>query len=288
MSQLSIEILGSGGAVRTPRPGCQCERCVKARTVGIPWARMGPSIFVHGPNVLIDTPEDSCTQVDRSNITTIAAGLYSHWHPDHTAGRRMWETRNADFLRWPAHPRTTPIYVPPNAVKDFKERGIWEAFEYKQKMGYVTVQKMSAPLELGGWRISSHPVTEEYVYAFLFEEVEGPRRVLVCMDELVGWNPPEHLRHVDLAVMPKGLFDVHPFTGERVIPLAHPVLRTEATYDQTLEMMRALDARKVIFMHIEEPEPLTPEQYEQLSAQLRAQEGCDVTFAWDTLVVELA
>ena len=287
MAPISIEILGSGGAVRTPRPGCQCERCTSARTTGIPWARMGPSVFVHGPNVLIDTPEDSCTQVDRAGITTIAAGLYSHWHPDHTAGRRMWETRNGDFLHWPSRPTTTPIYVPPNAARDFRERGIWESFEFKQKMGYVTVQELSGPLELGGWRITAHSVAEDYVYAFLFEEMDGLRRVLICMDELHGWMPPEHLRHVDLVVLPKGLFDMHPFTGERIIPADHPVLRSEATYVQTLEMVRTLAARKVIFMHLEEPEPFTPPEYAALAAHLRAQEGWDVTFAWDTLVVEL-
>ena len=71
MADLAIEILGSGGAVRTPRPGCTCECCTMARRVGPPWARMGPSIFVHGPDVLIDTPEDICFQVDRAQLPPI-------------------------------------------------------------------------------------------------------------------------------------------------------------------------------------------------------------------------
>ena len=41
---------------------------------------------MHGPDVLIDTPEESKQQLNRSQVTRIAAGLYSHWHPDHTAG----------------------------------------------------------------------------------------------------------------------------------------------------------------------------------------------------------
>jgi len=40
-----------------------------------------PSIFVHGPNVLIDTPEEIKEQINRSRITEIQAGFYSHWHP---------------------------------------------------------------------------------------------------------------------------------------------------------------------------------------------------------------
>ncbi len=292
MAHLTIEILGSGGAVRTPRPGCTCPRCEDARTHGIPYARTGPSLFVHGPNVLIDTPEESALQVDRSRATEIAAGFYSHWHPDHTRGLRMWETRNGDFVHWPAFPQTTPIYLPPRVRDDFARYGMLESLVYMQSMDYVRVEAFDGPIELGGWRITTFPVAEDYVYAFLFEEVEAerehaPRRVLVCMDELVGWAPPAALRGVDLAVLPKGLFEFHPFHSERLIPADHPVLGTEATYLQTLEMVRALAPRRTVFLHIEEPEPLSPAQYERLSADLRQQEGWDVTFAHDTLVIEL-
>ena len=88
---MKVEILGSGGASATPRPGCACRVCVEARERGVPYSRMGPSLFVHGPNVLFDTPEESRLQLDRSTVTKIAACFYSHWHPDHTMGRRVWE-----------------------------------------------------------------------------------------------------------------------------------------------------------------------------------------------------
>ena len=96
---MRVEILGSGGAVTIPRPGCRCRVCVEARERGEPYARTGPSVFVHGPDVLIDTPEESKQQLNRSTVTRIGAGLYSHWHPDHTAGRRVWEARNFEDHR---------------------------------------------------------------------------------------------------------------------------------------------------------------------------------------------
>lgn len=287
MAHLAIEILGSGGAVRTPRPGCTCELCTAAREHGIPWARTGPSLFVHGPNVLIDTPEDSCYQVDRAGNLPIAAALYSHWHPDHTAGRRMWETRNADFLHWPPTPTTTPIYVTPNVWEDFQKLGIAEAFRYKEALGYVRMHVTDAPIELSGWRITAHALAEAYVNAFLFEEIDGVRRVLIAMDELFGWVPPAELCDIDLAVLPKGLFDVHPFHGQRLIPADHPVLRSEATWEQTLTMVEQLAPARTVFMHIEEPEAFTPDDYAQLAGELRAKRGWDVTFAHDTLVIEL-
>jgi phosphoribosyl 1,2-cyclic phosphate phosphodiesterase len=58
MSDVVIEVLGSAGAVPTPRVGCPCEICAEALEKGPPYSRCGPSYFVHGPNVLIDTPEE--------------------------------------------------------------------------------------------------------------------------------------------------------------------------------------------------------------------------------------
>ena len=55
---MRVEFLGTGGAVIVPRPLCSCGICVQARERGVPYARSGPSVFVHGPDVLIGTPEE--------------------------------------------------------------------------------------------------------------------------------------------------------------------------------------------------------------------------------------
>lgn len=287
MAELSIEFLGTAGAIRTPRPGCMCKLCVGARTHGIPWERTGPSVFVHGPDVLIDTPEESALQVDRAGIDHIAAGFYSHWHPDHTAGRRMYETRNWDWRTWPPNHECTPIYLPPQVAADFEvQLGLAENLRYLQNAGVVEVRPFDRPIELSGWSISVHPVAEAYVYAFLFEEIEGGRRILIAMDELYGWTPPDEWRGVDVAVLPTGVFEFDPLTGERRIPLEHPVLQSEATFTDTLAMADALAPGRLIFAHIEEPEGNSPDDLSQVAQKLRAQRGWDVTFAYDTLVVD--
>jgi phosphoribosyl 1,2-cyclic phosphate phosphodiesterase len=288
MAELRLEILGSGGAFRTPRPGCRCNLCSGARQKGIPWERTGPSVFVHGPNILIDTPEESAIQVDRAGLTEIAAGFYSHWHPDHTAGRRMYETRNWDVRNLPPDSTCTPIYLPPLVARDFEQQlGLAENFRYLQGLGVVDVQRFDGPLTFGGWRVTPHLLAVGYVYAYLFEEIGGPRRVLVAMDELHEWEPEPELRGLDLLYLPAGVFEFHPLTGERLIPAAHPVLQAEATYRQTLRMVEQLAARRIVFSHLEEPFGLTPQDYDQIAADLRAKRGWDVTFAHDTLVVEL-
>jgi len=93
---VQIEFLGSGA--RSRRPG-GAVRAPYASRREIPYARTGPGLFVHGPDVLIDTPEEIKDQLNRSRVREIAACFYSHWHPDHVTGRRLWEEMNTDWRR---------------------------------------------------------------------------------------------------------------------------------------------------------------------------------------------
>ncbi|HEX5799255.1 MAG TPA: MBL fold metallo-hydrolase, partial [Gaiellaceae bacterium] len=232
---MKVEILGSGGATVTPRPGCACRVCVEARERGVPYSRTGPSVFVHGPDVLFDTPEESRLQLDRSGVTRIAACFYSHWHPDHTMGRRVWESIGGhDFRRWPPVPgsrRATDVYLPQQVAADFDVRlGASEHFRFLESRGFVRLHQLrdGETVELGGVTIRPFRLYEDYVYAF---ELSGDgKRLLLVMDELHDWVPPSALRGVDLAVLPMGLSEHDPFTGERRIHARHPVLRFEATF----------------------------------------------------------
>ncbi len=279
---MKVEILGSGGAVTIPRPGCGCRVCVEARAKGAPYARTGPSVFVHGPDVLIDTPEESKIQLNRSQVTRIAGGLYSHWHPDHTAGRRVWESRNFDFRSWPPRFETTPLYVPKHVWEDFEANyGLADQFRFMEKQGTVRVVQVEAnePFEVGGTRVTAIPLDAENAHAFLFEG-DG-KRVLVAMDETHGWTPPD-LGPLDVAVLPVGVFELHPFTGERLIPEAFcnpPVRKTR--YAQALAMVRALAPRRAVLSHVEEMDKLSHDELVRLGSD----DGWEPAF--DGLVVEV-
>jgi phosphoribosyl 1,2-cyclic phosphate phosphodiesterase len=277
-----VEILGSGGAVTIPRPSCRCRVCVEAREQGVPYARSGPSVFVHGPDVLIDTPEESKQQLNRSQVTRIAAGLYSHWHPDHTAGRRVWEARNFDFRSWPPRYETTPVYVPRRVWGDFEENyGLADQFRFLERQGTVEIRLLAEgePFELDGTQITPIPLDAENAHAFLFES--GGARVLIAMDETHGWSPPE-LGLLDLAVLPAGVFEHHPYTGERLIPeefCKPPVRKTR--YGVALEQASALGARRTVLSHFEEMDRLSHDEHLRLGAA----DGWEP--AYDGLVIDL-
>ncbi|MCA9873871.1 MAG: hypothetical protein KC441_09455 [Anaerolineales bacterium] len=281
---MKVEFLGSGGAFTTPRAGCFCDLCEEARAKGVPYSRSGPGVYVHGPNVLIDTSEQINEQLNRARLGYIEACFYSHWHPDHTAGRRIWEM-NIDWRHWPRSNRATDIYLPAQVAADFATHlGLQENFAYMQHMGAVRLHPLAEgeAVSRHGVTITPFPVAEAYVYAFLFEE--NGRRVLIAPDELVGWQPPDFVRGVDLAVVPMGIGEFDVWTGERIIPLDHPVLKSEATFRQTLAMLDQMQPKRVIMTHIEEPDNLSYDDLLRLEKKLQA-EGYPLRFAYDTMLV---
>jgi phosphoribosyl 1,2-cyclic phosphate phosphodiesterase len=286
---MRIEFLGSAGATTTPRPLCACRVCREARAKGIPYARSGPSVFVHGPEVLIDTPEEIKHQLARSQVTYIAGCLYSHWHPDHTAGRRVFEELNIDWRAWPRAPRgTTDVYLPQQVAADFRQRlALWDHFEYMQNVEQtVLVHELEdgQDLTLNGTTIRPVRLAEDYVYAFLFEE-DG-KRALIAPDELNGWSPPAEVRGVDVAVLPMGIVEFDPLTKQRRIHEDHHMLRVEATFEETLDIVRQLRAGRVFLAHIEEMDQLSFDDLGEVERKLRA-DGLEISFAYDTLLVDV-
>ena len=282
---MKVEILGSAGACVTPRALCSCHVCVEARAKGPPYARTGPSVFVHGPDLLFDTPEESNLQLNRAGIERVSACFYSHWHPDHTMGRRVFETIGADWVGWPPEqkqPRTTRVYLPQQVARDFREqRGIWDHFAYLGSQAWVEVVELAdgEVVDLGGYTVEPRRLAEDYVYCFL---VEGDgKRVLLAPDELNGWTPPRDLCGVDLAVLPIGLCEHHPLTGERRIDPEHEALELETTFVETLEIVRRLEAKRVVLSHIEEIDGLSHDEWLEVGRR----HGFEV--AYDGLLLEV-
>ncbi len=59
---MTIEVLGSGGAVNTPKIFCDCNSCTQARKYGGVYRRLGPSVVIHGPDMLRSTLGDISLQ----------------------------------------------------------------------------------------------------------------------------------------------------------------------------------------------------------------------------------
>jgi phosphoribosyl 1,2-cyclic phosphate phosphodiesterase len=305
---MQIEILGSSGAFAIPRAGSTRAIDIEAREKGIPYARSGPSTFIHGPDILFDTPEENRDQLVRAGIRQVAACFYSHWHPDHVMGRRVWESLNHADRTWPRQHRTTDVYLPEQVAIDFRAYlGSWDHLAFLQETGLVRVHTLTDGESVtidgndgtNGVTITPFRLAEGYVYAFLVEDGKGSApgtspgsasgRVLIAMDELNGWTPPSHVSNLDLdlAILPIGVFEFHPLTGKRLIDEADPVLREEATFAETVAIARALDAHEVVFSHIEALDELGHDDLVLVAKQLRG-DGLPATIAYDGLRIDVS
>jgi phosphoribosyl 1,2-cyclic phosphate phosphodiesterase len=130
-----------------------------------------------------------------------------------------------------------------------------------------------------------HPVrlAEDYVDAFLLRQ--GERRALIAgrAERLVA---TEDVQGVDVAVLPMGIAEFHPLTGDRLIHEDHRLLQLEATFDDTLEVVKRPDAGRVYLTHVEEMDQLGHDELGEVGDRLR-RAGLPVEFAYDTLVVEV-
>jgi phosphoribosyl 1,2-cyclic phosphate phosphodiesterase len=128
--------------------------------------------------------------------------------------------------------------------------------------------------------VTAVPLDAENAHAFLFE-TEGTR-VLIALDETHRWSPAGDLGPLDLAVLPIGVFEHHPYTGERLIPeeFCKPPVR-KARYGMTLDLLRALAPRRAVLSHVEEMDRLSHDELVRLGAA----DGWEP--AWDGLVLEV-
>lgn len=84
-------------------------------------------------------------------------------------------------------------------------------------------------------------------------------------------------------MLPLGIMEFHPLSGRRLTPAGHPVLESEATFRQTLEIVRELQVDRVVMMHIEEPDQVSYDELEIVAEQL-AGDDYNITFAYDGLI----
>lgn len=282
---MEIEIIGSGGAIAIPRPGCHCRVCDEARAKGIPYARGGPATFVHGADILFDTPEDITVSLNRAGVDRVQACFYSHWHPDHVMGRRVFEQLNWNLRAaerdGEGGTSVTDVYIPERVQQDFRKMlGTAKHLEYMESIGLVRqhIVPEGDSVQVDGIRVTPFRLAEDYVYAFLLEDDDS--RVMIAPDELVGWSAPDHLHGLDLAIVPSGVCEFHPLTGERQIDADHPVLRMEMRYERTLEVIREMMPKHAVLAHLDEPDGITYDDAIEISRQLRA-EGLPLDFAYD-------
>lgn len=281
---MQIEFLGTAGPMSVPRPLCSCAVCQQAREKGVPYSRACPAIYLHGPNVLFDTSEDINFQINRSNIKEIKGIFYSHWHPDHVMGRRVLESLNANYCNHPPRNTQTDVFLPEQVAVDFNHfLGTGDHLRFYQERGWINLHDLrdGESVNLNGTTITPFRLAEDFAYGFFIQD-KGTRLIIVP-DEMSNWEPDNELSGLDLAVLPIGVFEYHPLTGERIVAEGHPVLMDECLFPQTLETIKKLNPKKTLLTHIN---GLSFDELKKVETRLQA-DGLNIEIAYDTLLVDV-
>ena len=83
---MKITLLGTGDAIGTPRIGCDCPQCVRAKEEGLSRLRTSILIENNGRHILIDTSPDLRQQLLKCGSPEIDAVIWTHGHYDHFIG----------------------------------------------------------------------------------------------------------------------------------------------------------------------------------------------------------
>ena len=171
-------ILGSGGCMVIPKPLCRCRVCHEAREKGIPYSRAGPSSFLHDINLLIDTPAEISSLLNRSHIRNIDYVTFTHLDPDHMEGLRVVEQIALDFRTWRAYPEKQICLLLPEGISErvrYIQSQYGPAIDFYQGSGFIRLEPFQDEVQIKDVRITAIPVDRgaqmSFVYVF---EKSGP------------------------------------------------------------------------------------------------------------------
>ena len=109
------------------------------------------------------------------------------------------------------------------------------------------------------------------------------RRVVLALDEIKDWNPGGELMKPDVLVIETGWFE-HDKLGEQIIPTGHWISKSEASFEESLELIQKINPRLAIATHIEELNGRSYADYLELEKKYKKYR---LRFAYDALRVSI-
>ncbi len=238
-----------------PKPLCRCRVCQEARKKGLPYARAGPSAFLHDINLLIDTPAEIVTLLNRSPIRRVDYLTFTHLDPDHVEGFRVVEQIALDFRTWRAYPRKQICLLLPEQLSE-RVRGIRSQYgpliDFYNESGFVRIKLFQDKVQIRDVRITAIPVDRGSQSSFVYVFEKSGRKVVYAPCDIKPF--PEHrdeVQQADLLIIQPGIFEEGLKHGFRY-PAEHISRTTLYTFEQTMDLATRLQAKRVLFVHLEE------------------------------------
>ncbi|WP_297521135.1 MBL fold metallo-hydrolase [uncultured Clostridium sp.] len=278
---MKLKILGSGGCRALPRPTCRCKVCIEARKKGEPFKRTGPSLFIEGENILIDTPEEIVYQLNREGIEKVNYILYSHWDPDHTLGMRVVEQlQESSWIKDGGNPvQIRALREVYNDINDIQNKfgGYFEYYKSKNLCKF----EYSENFKVNNLTVKLYPVRGNIIATvFLFEE--NRVKVIYAPCDIKPFPYIKDLENVDLLII--GCFVPDNFiTDEKIFGTDIVMYSDLYTANEIIKIKKDLGIKRVIITHLEEEWKLSYDDYKLLEKTYNG----EIEFAKDGMSIIL-
>jgi len=272
-------ILGSGGCAVIPKPLCRCRICAEARKKGVPYARSGPSAFLHDIDLLIDTPAEIAWQLNRSKIRRIENLIFTHLDPDHVEGFRVVEQIALDFRTWRAYPgKQIRLLLPEQLSDNIRElrSQYGPLVDFYIDAGFIWLETFRDRIAVGDVNITAVPVARGSQLAFVYVfEAHGKKAVYAPCDIKPFPEERSDVRDADLLMIQPGIFEGGLRHGFRY-PADHVSRTTLYTFEETLALAGRIEAKMTVFTHLEEYWHRSYDDYREIEAKHKR-----IRFAYD-------
>ncbi|MCK5543983.1 MAG: hypothetical protein KAI35_02130 [Desulfobulbaceae bacterium] len=252
---MKLTVLGSGGCMVIPKPLCTCRVCQEAREKGPPFERTGPSVFLSNENLLIDTPAEISSQLNRERIKNIDYLMFTHLDPDHVEGIRVVEQITLDFRTWRAYPDKQIRLVLPETLMH-RLKNISSAYgpllDYYEEQGFIKSIPFRDKTKIGKIHITALPVDRGDQVSFIYVFEKNGRKIVYAPCDIKPF--PEHrdeVLHADLIIIQPGIFE-NRLKHDFIYPDDHVSRTTLYTFDETIDLCKRIQAARILFVHIEE------------------------------------
>lgn len=282
---MKFKVLGSGGCTSIPRATCSCRVCKEAREKGTPYWRFGCSLFLEDINLLIDTPEDINIALNKFDVKSIDNVLYSHWHPDHTLGMRVFEQIKINWCEISVgikNKKPINVFGLDYVIEDV--RSIKNKFgpyveNYEKNYNLIKINVVDRELNIDDIKITIIPVSNKLSSVFVFEQKD--KKVIYAPCNVKPFPDEDLFNNADLLIIGDTITS-EVAKDNFIIDNDNKMRKNMFVMNEIVELKKQYNVDKVIMTHLDEDWGLSYDDYLE-----KAKNYDNIEFAYDGLNIEI-
>lgn len=282
---MELMILGSGGSMPIPKALCQCDVCCQARQKGYPYKRTGPSMFVSDINLLIDTPPQIFESLNNCNIKKIDYLAYTHLDSDHFDGHSVLISLYFDGTKYCYKPKKAITFLVPKKTLQEIQKNTTQygsLYDFYKNNGVIMERVIPESVTIDNIKITTIFMEGNKAKAYMYLlESKGKKVLYAPCDTKPFPFKSKHVYDVDLFITQPGYFE-DGLRDDFVYPKDDYTRVELYSFNETLEIVKKIRSKKVLFVHLEEYWNRSYDDYKKLEKKNK-----NIIFAYDGMKIHI-